>query len=307
MTIAFVHNQKAFLPGLKAYSQFFSGQGIECKIVNEDDLKLTHRDIEWHFLGKDLVPPKEGIVKIHEYASASVPPFKKWKDFVKSFINAQPDFRLFQNKYVENCLNFKDHIPSGIREVGIPSNWLLPTVPFQKEYDFIYTGSVEANRGLEKLLDLFKTRLKERTLLIVSKEYEWLASSYKEYSNIIFKGPAEKEQVRLLILKSRYALNFIPDMEPFNQQASTKLLEYITCKTPIISTSYPWLENFREKWGGDFYLLDKSLENFEWEKIQEFSFSFPDLTDWTWENQIRKSGVLEFIESRFEEVKFNQL
>ena len=303
MIIAFVHDNKAFLPGLKAYSQFFSALGVECKIVDEDELKATHRDVEWHFLGKDVVPPKEGVLKIHEYASASVPPFKKWKDFVKSFINAQPDFRIFQNPYVEKCLNFKDEIPRGYRDVGIPSNWLLPTLPFQKEYDFIYTGSVEKNRSIEKLLNVFKERLTNKTLLVVSKAYENLAADYSGCKNILFKGPAEKEQVRLLILKSRFAINYMPDLEPFNQQTSTKFLEYITCKTPVITTRYPWIEAFVKKEGGNYFMLNESWDNLDWERIQSFDYSFPDLKNWTWEKQIRNSGVLEFLESRIEGFK----
>jgi glycosyltransferase involved in cell wall biosynthesis len=303
MIIAFVHDNKAFLPGLKAYSQFFTNLGVDCRIVDEDELKSTHRDVEWHFLGKDVVPPKEGVIKIHEYASASVPPFKKWKDFVKSFINAQPDFRIFQNAYVEKCLNFKDEVPSGYRDVGIPSNWLLPTLPFQKEYDFIYTGSVEKNRSIEKLLNLFTGKLSRKTLLVVSKAYENLASEYSQYKNIFFKGPAEKEQVRLLILKSRFAINYIPDLEPFNQQTSTKFLEYLTCKTPVISTRYPWIEAFVKKEGGQYFWLDETLDNLDWEVVNAANYTFPDLQEWTWEKQIRKSGVLEFLESRVEGFK----
>ena len=90
MTIAFVHNNKAFLPGLYGYRQFFSRYNIQCEVVTADELRTLHRNVEWYFLGSDFSKPREGIYKIHEYPSASLPPFRNWKDWVKSFINTQP-------------------------------------------------------------------------------------------------------------------------------------------------------------------------------------------------------------------------
>jgi hypothetical protein len=37
MTIAFVHNDKAFLPEMEAYSHFFSGYHIKCEVVTKKD------------------------------------------------------------------------------------------------------------------------------------------------------------------------------------------------------------------------------------------------------------------------------
>ncbi len=304
MTIAFVHNKKALLPGITAYRQFFSQFGIQTEVVSPDELGLVHRHIEWHFMGKDLSKPREGIYKIHEYASASVPPFAGYKNWIKSFFNTQPDFRLFQNEYVKNCFNFRDSISYGFREVGIPSNWLLSPVHFQKEFDFIYIGSVDPNRNLEPLLEKFTKELRDRSLLVVSQHYEDLQSKYSSYSNIQFKGPVDKEQVRMAILKSRFALNYIPNLAPFNQQTSTKLLEYCTCRIPIITTSYPWVKQFEATEGGRYFYLNEDLSNLDWEVLNQFEYDYPDLRDWTWDLQIRKSGVLEFIEQVFPEVKF---
>ena len=305
MTIAFVHNNKAFLPGLYGYRQFFARYGVHCEVVTPDELSITHRNIEWFFLGSDISKPREGIFKIHEYPSASLPPFRKWKDWVKSFFNTQPDFRIFQNQFVKDALGFHDAIPFGMRELGIPEEWLAPVPKFAKEYDFIYIGDISVSRRMKELLEVFTQSLSDKTMLILSHRYEDLSEQYKDYKNILFKGPVQKDQVREFLLKSRFAFNYIPDISPFNRQTSTKLLEYIACKIPIISTQYQWMEEFQSREGGKYYYLNKDLSNLDWKSINEFDYQFPDLSDWTWENQIRKSGVLEFITSNFPEINFD--
>ena len=94
------------------------------------------------------------------------------------------------------------------------------------------------------------------------------------------------------------------DKEPFNEQTSTKLLEYAALKMPIITTDYKWIRNFQKENGGNFFYLEKDLSNFIWKNISQFNYSFPDLKEWTWEKQIRKSGVLEFLQTKFRNLSF---
>ena len=304
MTIAFVHNNKAFLPGLYGYRQFFARYDIQCEVVTPDELGTIHRHVEWHFLGSDISKPREGIYKIHEYPSASLPPFRKWKDWTKGFINTQPDLRIFQNEFVKKRLNFHDSIPFGYRELGIPGEWLNNLPSPEKEYDFIYTGDVSASRKIKDILDLFTSRLQQYSLLVLSHRYDELKKQYTMHPNIVFRGPVQKDQVKEYLLKSKFAINYIPDIAPFNRQTSTKLLEYIACKIPVISTRYQWMNEFEEQYGGSYFYLNKDLDNFTWEAVNNYSYSFPDMSEWTWEHQIRKSGVLEFLMETFPEVKF---
>ncbi len=304
MTIAFVHNNKAFLPGLYGYRQFFTRYGIQCEVVTPDELGTLHRNVEWHFLGTDITKPREGIYKIHEYPSTSLHPFRKWKDWVKSFMNTQPDFRIFQNEFVKESLNFHDSIPFGYRELGIPEEWLKNNQALQKEFDFIYSGDVSASRKIKDLINFFTATLKDHSLLILSNRYEELQAQNLPHRNIIFKGPVKKDRVREYLLKSKFAINYIPDIVPFNRQTSTKLLEYIACKIPVITSRYQWMNEFERLNGGSYFYLNKDMSNFTWEAVNNFSYSFPDLSDWTWEKQIRKSGVLEFLMATFPELKF---
>ena len=124
MLIAFVHNGKAFLPEIKAYTEFFTSKGIECQVVDQSGLAQIKHDVAWHFMGIDLHKKQEGVFAIHEYTSASMPPAAGFKDFYKRFFSAKPDFRLFLNEYVRRLFAFDDEVPFGFRDMGVPETWL---------------------------------------------------------------------------------------------------------------------------------------------------------------------------------------
>ncbi|HUP13452.1 MAG TPA: glycosyltransferase, partial [Niastella sp.] len=289
-----------------AYERFFSAYNITCELVNKNDLGLRHRHVEWWLMPADLTKPKEGIYKIHDYCSSSVPPWRWWKNWWKSFFNAQPDYRLFLNEYVRKALNFHDHIPFGYREMGVPEHWLL-TDPFlhEREYDFVYTGDLSPVREPENLLNCFATgKMKDRTLLVIGKKYEHLQNAYGRHQNIVFTGPRPYSSMDSYILKARFGINYVIDKEPFTKQSSVRLLEYAALGLPIITTQYEWVEAFQQQYGGNFFYLKPDLSNFTWEAVNDLPYSKPNVESFTWEQQIRRSGVLEFLESKFPELKF---
>jgi glycosyltransferase involved in cell wall biosynthesis len=305
MTIAFVQTNKAFLPAITGYSNFFSKYNIRCEVVTKDDLRLTHCQVEWFFMGLDLTKPREGICKIHEYISPSVPPMGRWKDFYKRIFNAQPDLRIFKNKAVKDRFNFKDHTPFCYQDIGIPEEWLNNDADPQKEFDFIYVGDLSARRRPEVLIDCFtRPPMQQYTLLLLGSQYEWLQEKYKDHPNVLFKGPVAKEQVKEHIQKAKFGINYIPDVAPFNELTSTKLLEYVACGLPVVTTDYAWIRQFQQQYGGNYFYLQPDFGNFTWEQVINFEYTPPDLTEWTWEKQIRKSGVLEFLQAKFPECNF---
>ncbi|NII28347.1 glycosyltransferase [Pseudoflavitalea sp. X16] len=303
MIIAFVHNNKAFLPELDAYQRFFAGYGITC--ITTTPAKLGgDRDVDWWLMGTDLYKPQPGIYRIHEYASGSVPPARQWKDLAKRFLNTRPHYRLFLNAYVKDIFSFRDNVPYGFRDMGLWPEQLSTAPPStEKLYDFIYVGSVRRDTQIERLLDHFAARapLAGRSLLVVSREYEHLRSKYSSSANIVFKGPVAQSSVLELIQQARFAINYKPDIAPHNRQTSTKLLEYAACRTPIVTTHFAWMRDFQARSGGHYFYLEPDLSNFTWEKVQAFDYSFPDLTEWMWEKQIRGSGVVAFLQEKFPE------
>ena len=124
MLIAFVHNQKAFLPALQGYIDFFSRYDIRISVCTQKELSHIAPDIEWHFMGFDFTR-KNASSKIHDYSSASTPPFSKLKNKLKARLNADPDYRIFANQFIYKSFGFKDDIPFGFRDVGIRQTDLL--------------------------------------------------------------------------------------------------------------------------------------------------------------------------------------
>lgn len=301
MTIAFVHNNKAFLPELQAYTVFFSKFNIRCESVTSEELKKIKPDIEWFIMGMDSSKKKDKIIRIHEYISSSTPPYRILKDRIKKFVNTRPDLRIYQNEFVKNAFHFSDKIPFLFRDGGFEQGWLSGTYSDnKKEYDFIYVGSLSPTRKPHLLLSQFlKHPLKDHTIMLLGDASQDLKERYAGHSNILFKGPVGKDEVSGYIRKSRFGINFIPAEKPFTELPSTKFLEYAACDIPIISTDYNWVRKFQEQAGGAYFYLNNDLSNFTWQEIVNFHYSSPDLKSWSWDEQIRKSGILDFLNIRF--------
>lgn len=296
MKIAFIHNHKAFLPELTAYEEFFRKQNIQTCLAKYGEEKLSGADVYWYMMGFYPKSKHKGKIIIHEYASASVPPFRRWKDFLKRTFHTKPDFRIFLNEYVQNQIGISDEIPVGFRNTGVSENWLLSSAPVKKDLDFIYIGSLSRHRRLTPLLKKFtQGDLSQKTLTLLGKDEYGLAKDYADFPNIYFQGAVTWQEVPGWVRRSRYALNFIPDREPFNAVVSLKFLEYAALKTPIISTNVFSIAEFTERFGGNYFLLKDDLSNLSWEKLLTFPFEYPDLQNWIWSEQISGSGILEFL------------
>jgi glycosyltransferase involved in cell wall biosynthesis len=300
MLIAFTHAFKAFLPEIEAYRLFFEGYGIKTTVVRTNEINNTKADVEWRFMGLQTRRGKAKVL-VHEYASASLPPWRNAKDQIKKRFTVKPDYRLFLNRYVYDQLSFQDQIPYGFRDMGIyPVK--EDASAGKKIYDFIYVGSVSKDMQMEKLFDQFnRPGLKDKSLLVLSKNYGHLQ---EQYNHIIFMGPIEPNEVCHYIQQSAFAINYKPDIAPHNTQTSTKFLEYAACKTPVITTDFLWMRQFQEQYGGNYFYLSKDLSNLDWEAVNNFQYSSPGLSEWTWERQIKKSGVLEFLEGKFGRLGF---
>ena len=292
MHIVFIHPSQAFLPELDAYTRYFRDRNVQTTISTNTNHGIIAA-VEWYFMG--IYTKRKATITIHEYASASVPPLASMKDFVKRKFNAVPDFRIYNNEYVRQQMNFRDQIPHGIRNFGID----MPSIkvsPVKKEYDFIYTGSVAPHRKLGPLLECFTTgSMRDHSLLILSNHYEHLSATMSNYTNIHFAGPVPLHEVRGYLEKASFGINYMVDELPFNKQTSAKLIEYAAAGLPVITTAYEWVNEFEKRSGGSFFKLDELLSNFTWELLNNFDYKTPDLTGWTWEEQIEKCGVVQFL------------
>jgi glycosyltransferase involved in cell wall biosynthesis len=295
MKIAFIHNHQAFLPELTAYQRFFQLRNIQTCIAKPGEEEISGADVLWYFMGFHTKSNRSKLI-IHEYASASVPPYRKIKDFLKKKLLPRPHFRLFLNEYVRLQINIHDEVPFGYRDMGISNEFFQPRQNSKKEFDFIYAGNLSSGRKLAELLTVFdQGALKNQSIILLGKDVDGLSKTFDHCKNIFFRNAVPWEEVPGWLEKANFAVNYIPDEEPFNAQTPTKFLEYAAMQMPIISTNYFWISEFQERYGGNYFLLKQDLSNMTWERINGFRFEFPNLESWRWEERIKDSGVLEFL------------
>lgn len=305
MKIAFVHSGSALLPEIRAYQDYFRKAGLDCVECRPEEELHQKADIEWHFMGQHRQRLHPASILVHEYASLSTPPLAGWKDRLKRRLNCRPDYRIFLNDFVKNQLNFTDEVPWGYRDMFFQSPLNPTKKDFSVLYDFIYTGTLEASRNPEQLLNHFaEGAMKGHSLLIISRDYNRLQKKYAAFPGIHFVGPVAADRVWEYLGQARFAINFQPNRKPFSQQTSSKLLEYASCRIPIVTTRYPWVEAFQKTYGGKYFYLDRKLTNFTWEQVTNHSYGFPDLSSWTFEEQFKRSGILEFLHQRTGDNRF---
>jgi glycosyltransferase involved in cell wall biosynthesis len=296
MKIAFIHNNRAFLPEIAAYQSFFLSENIQTCISRYREEEKSGADVYWYMMGYYPRSFNKKKLIIHEYCSASVPPFRRLKDFLKSKINPRPHFRLYLNEYVRAQLNIHDEVPFSYRDMGVSDFFFQGGEPAEKVFDFIYCGNMGSERKLDILLRVFeKGKLRQHSILLLGNDENNLANTFAGCKNIFFQPAVPWEEVPAWLSKARYAVNYIPDEEPFNAQSSTKFLEYAAMKMPVISSNYYWISEFQERYSGNYFLLKEDLSNMTWDRIIGFPYEFPNLTSWRWEERIRASGILDFL------------
>lgn len=297
MLIAYVHNRKAILPEIAAYRGFFEGRGLRTIECLPADVAAIQPDIEWHFMGTHFRRASRNNMVIHEYASLSSPPLRTFKDFVKRKLNTLPDFRIFQNEYTRSAMGFTDRVPWGYRSVFYFEETQEALPESDPLYDFMYAGTLDPSREPQRWLDCFATggSLQGHRVLVLSRPDLRLQARYQESPNIVFKGEVAPGQVGGYLSRCRFAINYQPDKAPFNQQPSGKLLTYCAGRIPVISTDYAWIREFQQQFGGKYFFLEPNLSNFTWENLENFSFEFPALDQWSFLAQLKRSGVCNFL------------
>lgn len=303
-TIAFLLPANPYLPELKAYEKYFSAKGYRVvRVKNKKELVALNYDVEWHFMGADSVPRKAGVIKVHEFGSLSTAPFARVKDIFKKTVSQKPDIRIFLNENVKQVLAFKDHVPAVIRDMGV-SAALLKTAaaPVKKKFDFCYLGNMHPARKVENFLRFFKDRMRDSGIVMIGQPTDYLLQQFGGCSNITFTGMLDYDKVGELMTLCEYAINYVPDIHPYNIQTSTKLLDYCACGLKIITNEYGWVKNFEKERNASFFFLRDDFENFFMERIRKHHFVTPNVDDCEWETLIERSGlpvlIAELLEKR---------
>lgn len=237
-------------------------------------------DIEWHFLGFDFFHKRSDRLKVHEYASLSVPPFAKIKDIAKRVLNSKPHARVLQASTAARFA--KDDVPAFVKRDGVSNDFFhQPSRP--ADYDFIYVGTMDGTRQLQVYLSHWIQHFPGYTLLMVGEPPAYLFNRFKKHPNIQFTGRIAYEEVPYLLSGARYGLNLIPNRSPYNIQGSLKLVEYCAAGLKVITTNYAWAKAFEESRQARFLKLSPDLSNFNPASVENYNFSTPDVSDLSWE------------------------
>ena len=289
-TIAIRKSQKAYLPEIEIYKRYFSEYRF-IDFYDEKDLCGESVDLLWMFMGMDR--RKHDIPCIHEYVTLSLPPMVGFKDWLKKRLNAKPDLRVFLHEDIEKKLNFQDGVPCCYRDMGVDGLFFAEK-PVKKQYDFVYVGSMAKDRHLENFL-IWMKRHSEATMLLVGEPPQEIYQEYGSCKNIVFTGRVTYDEVPAIAQQAEYAVNYIPDVFPFNIQTSTKLLEYAAMGMKIVTTSYSWVRNFADNRGMKFFYLDENCSNLNMDTLANFDFVTTDIRDLEWKNILDKSGLRQAI------------
>lgn len=291
--ILFIRSKNAFLPEIDAYIKFFNNtmgfKAFDSSKLGEN-YNINEFDIIWEFKGFGGIKSKDKII-IHEYVSLSTGNFPVLKNYIKRKFNSKPSFRIFLNENVREGFKFKDSIDYCYRDMGIDESF-MNVEHTEKEYDFVYVGSICKARGIDVFLKEF-TKTKPGKICLIGNVEDEIYEVYKGNKDITFTGKVLYSEVPNIASKAIYGINFIPDKYPFNIQTSTKLLEYLALGLKIITTDYKWVRQFEEKNACDFYKLNYRNIKIDIDEISKYSFiSNFKVEESIWNKVIEESGIV---------------
>ncbi|KAA1039309.1 glycosyltransferase family 4 protein [Macrococcus equipercicus] len=291
INVALVHEGKAYLPEIAAYEKYLNKHPqFKAEVVSEVKPGMDY-DIVWKVMGFDPVKTK-GAVLIHEYNTLTVGKNRAIKDVVKKLFNTKPNGRVYQSEFMKDFYNFKDKAPFIFREQGIDQSYF--NVVSEKIYDFVYIGSMDESRQLDAMFEFF-SKTPKWTLLLIGTPNEKLKAQYSSCENIIYTGRLEQSEIPAYASKARYGLNYVPDIYPFNEQISTKLLEYCALNLKIVTLPGRWVNNFESSSQAKFFKVKKNLSNLTAENLNQFDFITPDVRNLEWNKLLENSGLIPFL------------
>ena len=296
MKILFVRTGKAFLPEIDAYVKYFNKlEGFEAydSQLLDENYSIDDFDVIWEFKGFGGVRDVNKVI-VHDYASLSTGSFPKVKNNLKKWLNPKPNLRVFLNQAVRQGFNFNDDIEFCYRDMGIDERF-LSVKSEEKEYDFVYVGSICKGRGMDRFLAEF-TRKPQGKLCLIGNVEDDIYNEYKHNKDLVFTGSVPYGEVPIIASKAVYGINYIPDKYPFNIQTSTKLLEYLALGLKVITTDYQWVRDFEKLHGCSFYKLNLKQDGFDRDYIESYDYkSNFAVENHLWDVVLENSGLKEKI------------
>jgi hypothetical protein len=297
MLIHFIRNGPSYLPEIDAYCAYIQSHGHQTMVHDNSHTVPISASVVWWLCGR--VPLREalrlrGAFQIHEYASASIPPYAWAKDQVKHWTQPRPDYRIFQNGWVRERMGFADGVPHALRDMGVAKHFFdAPSHTPVPEFDLVYLG--EMSRLLAFIPVLQAIYDAGRSLLLVGDVPAELQIHLPP--NVTCTGRVDHAQVPRHLRRARFGLNLVPNAAPFQQQTSTKVLEYCAVGLRVVSNAYPWVRYFMAQHKANFYLLSDemaSLASSFGEALDAYPFELPDVRPLAWSQVLIKLQLINF-------------
>jgi hypothetical protein len=285
MLIHFIRNGPSYLPEIDAYCAYIQSRDHQTMVHDSSVSVPTSASVVWWFCGR--VPLREsdrlrGAFQIHEYASASIPPYAWAKDHVKHWTQPRPDYRIYQNGWVRERMGFGDGVPHALRDMGVAEHFFdAPSHTPAPEFDLVYLG--EMSRLLAFIPVLQAIHAAGRSLLLVGDVPAELQIHLPP--NVTCSGRVGHAQGPRHLRRARFGLNLVPNATPFQQQTSTKVLEYCAVGLRVVSNAYPWVRYFMAQHKANFYLLNDdapSLATSFGEALDAYPYEVPDVRVLAW-------------------------
>jgi glycosyltransferase involved in cell wall biosynthesis len=252
----------------------------------------------WHMMG--FYPRRLGCaLTIHDYRSLSVGRGRRLKDLMKRVVNATPDVRLFQNQAIREALGFSADGRTRLLPMGVPAPFIAERNRVEPHKgDFIYIGSMLAERRCERMLDSFVKRFgTTRRFDLYGPRNLDLEARYGGQRNIIFHGLVDQAELPRILKSARVGVAFFPDHYPHVLQTPTKLMEYAALGMRILANEHPQSRltaqrfGLQCRWGSIDDLFASVPDDLGWDDNQSF-----DPTPMGWAVVIAKSGVEQLID-----------
>jgi len=298
MLIHYVRGGDAYLPELAAYAAYLENLGHQAQIHRDGTSVPGDAAVVWWLCGR--VPHGTArrfphAFQVHEYASASVPPWAWLKDRAKHASQPRPQYRLFQNAWVRARLGFADGVPCEFRDMGIaPAFFAAQDTPGAPEFDAVYLGDMRRLRHFIPLLQgLEQAGL--RTLLIGAPPPD-LRATLAPLRHATLTGRVPHDAVPGLLRRARFGLNLVPNQAPYHQQTSTKLLEYCAVGLPVVSTDYTWVRAFAQEHGARFAFLPRQADAAQYARFfatqhNPAACTVPDLRALAWPRVLERLAL----------------
>ena len=250
--IQFVHEGKAAYPELRAMEEYFTARGYETKQATPDQVIRdgARKTVCWHMMG--FYPRKlDCTVTIHDYRSLSVGTLARTKDRVKRLLNTKPDIRIFQNQEIRQALGFAEDASTRYLPMGVPQFFIDHRGSAARpNVDFIYIGSMLAERRCELMLDSFLKRFGDKkTFDLYGPPNEHLVERYAGNKNIRFRGIVPQDELPAILRKARVGVCYFPMHYPHLLQTPTKLMEYAALGMRVLANDHPQSRLTAERYG----------------------------------------------------------